>query len=85
MRTKLTLGGGKCSAKVWNDARQRLTPAEVEEIDWPSAQLGVVVRVVGVYFQAQSFGPMLEVESLLVKAEDASCPFGDAAPVSPDV
>ena len=83
MRTKLTLpqdSAKKCSFRAWDEQKQPLSTEQLTEVDWPRASLGVMVRIVGVYFQAQSFGPMLEVENLLIKAEDTSCPFASDDP-----
>ena len=48
---------------------------DIKQIHWPSSCFACEVALKGVYFQADSFGPMMEVRSVMVKAEDQSCPF----------
>ena len=53
-----------------------LSPAELKELDWTACKLAVAVAVSGCYFQAGTWGPILNVHMLQVAPQDRSCPFG---------
>ena len=38
---------------------------DVKRIDWPSSSFACEALLQGVYFQANSFGPMLEAKSIM--------------------
>ena len=76
LRCKLTLSATKCSAKAWDGNKVPMSPAELKELDWSSCRLAVAVAVSGCYFQAGTWGPILNVHMLEVAPQDRSCPFG---------
>ena len=75
LRTKCTIGEEKASFKCWDGEKKPLTISEIRSIDWPSSTFACQVALKGVYFQANTFGPMLEVTNVMIRPEDASCPF----------
>ena len=77
LRTKLTIGEERCSFKCW-DANKKLMPIEdIRAIQWQSATFAAQVTLKGVYFQSNSYGPLVEVNMLMIKPEDDVCPFQD--------
>ena len=76
LRCKMTLSGTKCSAKAWDGNNLPMLPAELKELDWPACRLAVSVAVTGVYFQAGTWGPVLNVHMLQCVATSRECPFG---------
>lgn len=54
-----------------------MTVADIRNISWPQTTFACEVALQGVYFQSNSFGPMLEVTNVLVKPEDESCLFAE--------
>ena len=78
LRCKMTLSATKCSAKAWDGNKVPMSPAELKELDWPATKLAVAVAVSGCYFQAGTWGPILNVHMLQVAPQDRSCPFGAA-------
>ena len=80
MRTKCTISEDKASFKCWNgNTRQPMGVEEIKRIDWPNSSFACEVLVKGVYFQANSFGPMLEVKNVMIRTEDDTCPFMDTS------
>ena len=75
LRTKCTIGEEKASFKCWDADKKQLTISEIRGIDWPSSTFACQVALKGVYFQSNTFGPMLEVTNVMIRPEDASCPF----------
>ena len=75
LRTKCTIGDEKASFKCWDGDKKALTISELRSIDWPSSSFACEVALKGVYFQANTFGPMIEVTNVMIRPEDASCPF----------
>ena len=53
-----------------------MTVEQIKAIQWPTTGFACQVSLKGVYFQSNSYGPMLEVDMLMVKPEDEVCPFG---------
>ena len=76
LRTKLTIKEDSCSFKCWDATKTLMPIAEIKRIQWPSTAFACAVTLKGVYFQSNSYGPMLEVTMLMVKPEDDVCPFG---------
>mgnify|MGYP003323837295 CR=1 FL=1 len=79
LRCKCTMGENKASFKCWDADRNLMTYDEIRNIDWPESVLACEVALRGVYFQSNTFGPMLEVVSAMVKKEDDACPFEEVA------
>ena len=78
LRCKLTLSDNKCSAKAWDGNKTPLSPAELKELDWPGCKLAVVVTISGVYFQAGSWGGILNthmIQCLANASPSRACPF----------
>ena len=75
-RVKITLSPTKCSAKAWGPNREPLTPEQLCALEWPSCRLALAVQISGCYFQGNSWGPTVNVISMMVQPEDRSCPFG---------
>ena len=74
VRTKMTLGD-KPSAKFWTTDKK---PLEHANISWRDSEFAVQVRLKSIWFQSnRSFGGTLEVEHVLVRQADNSCPFED--------
>ena len=72
VRTKMTIGE-KPSAKFWTTTKQ---PLDYNNISWRDSEFAVQVRLKSIWFQANtSFGGCLEVEHVLVRQADTSCPF----------
>ena len=78
LRTKVTIKEDKVSFKCWDADRNHMTLEQIKAIQWPSTSFACQVSLKGVYFQSNSYGPMLEVDMLMVKPEDEVCPFGEA-------
>ena len=78
LRCKMTRSATKCSAKAWDGNKVPVSPAELKELDWTACKMAVAVAVSGVYFQAGTWGPILNVHMLQVAPQDRSCPFGAA-------
>ena len=51
--------------------------ADIRKINWPQTTFACEVALKGVYFQSNSFAPMLEVVHVMIKPEDQSCPFDE--------
>ena len=80
MRCTCTISDEKASSKCWNgNTRQLAEIEEIKHIDWPSSSFACEVLLKGVYFQANSFGPMLEVRDIMIRTEDDTCPFMDTS------
>ena len=75
LRTKCTIDDQKASFKCWDGDRKPISITELREIEWPNSTFACEVALKGVYFQANTFGPMLEVTNVMIRPEDASCPF----------
>ena len=75
LRTKVTIKEDKVSFKCWDQDRNLMTVEQIKAIHWPSTGFACQVNLKGVYFQSNSYGPMLEVEMVMVKPEDEVCPF----------
>ena len=76
VRTKMTLGD-KPSAKFWTTDKK---PLEHANISWRDSEFAVQVRLKSIWFQSnRSFGGTLEVEHVLVRQADNSCPFENDA------
>ena len=72
VRTKMTLGD-RPSAKFWTPER---TPLDHNTISWRDSEFAVQCRLKSIWFQSnKSFGGCLEVEHVLVRGADTSCPF----------
>ena len=78
LRTKVTIKEDKCSFKCWDEDRKLMSFEQVKAIQWPTTSFACQVSLKGVYFQSNSYGPMLEVDMLMVKPEDQVCPFGES-------
>ena len=52
---------------------------EIRDIDWVNSSVACEVALKGVYFQNNSFGPMLELRNIMIQPEDCTCPFADEA------
>ena len=78
LRCKITLSATKCSAKAWDANKDPISPALLKELDWPACKMAVAVAVSGCYFQAGTWGPILNVHLLQVAPQDRSCPLGAA-------
>ena len=77
LRTKLTIKEDSCSFKCWDAAKKPMTIEQIKALDWRSTGIACQVALKGVYFQSNSYGPLLEVTMLMLKPEDEVCPFGD--------
>ena len=77
LRTKLTIKEDSCSFKCWDGDKKPMTIEQIKALDWPSTGIACQVALKGVYFQSNSYGPLLEVTMLMLKPEDEVCPFGD--------
>ena len=75
MRCKCTLGQDKKSFKVFDQDLKELSLEEVQKVDWRSTNFAAVVRLKACWFQANSYGPCLELEALKIQPQDESCPF----------
>ena len=75
LRTKCTIADDKASFKCWDEDRKSMTVADIRKISWPQSTFACEVALKGVYFQSNSFGPMLEVTNVMIRPEDQSCPF----------
>ena len=75
LRTKCTIAEDKVSFKCWDADKHQMTIAEIRKINWPQSSFACEVALKGVYFQSNSFGPMLEVTNVMITPEDESCPF----------
>ena len=65
--------GDKPSAKFWTPER---TPLDHNTISWRDSEFAVQCRLKSIWFQSnKSFGGCLEVEHVLVRGADTSCPF----------
>ena len=72
VRTKMTLGL-RPSAKFWTSEK---TPLDHNNISWRDSEFAVQCRLKSIWFQSnKSFGGCLEVEHVLVRGADTSCPF----------
>ena len=78
------MGENKARFKCWGADRNLMTYDEIRNIDWLESVLACEVALRGVYFQPNTFGPMLEVVSAMVKREDDVCPFDHDAEISDD-
>ena len=54
-----------------------MTLEQIKSNHWPGTTFACAVTLKGVYFQSNSYGPLLEVTMLMVRPEDAECPFGE--------
>ena len=59
-----------------------MTYDEIKNIDWPESVLACEVALRGMYFQSNTFGPMLEVVSAMVKRDDDVSPFEECVGMS---
>ena len=75
MRTKCTIREEKAAFKRWDAERRQMHIAEIRQINWSQPMFACEVALQGVYFRAITFGPMLEVTSVMIRNEDESCPF----------
>ena len=67
--------GQKPSAKFWTIDKK---PLDYQDICWRDSEFAIQVRLKSIWFQSnKSFGGCLEVEHVLVRQTDNSCPFGD--------
>ena len=72
IRTKMTLGDSP-SAKFWTHKK---APLSHNNIDWRNSEFAVQIRLKSVWFQSnKSFGCCAEVEHVMVRQSDSSCPF----------
>ena len=72
----MTLGENP-SAKFWYPSKQ---PLDYKSINWRDSEVAVQVRLKSIWFQSnKSFGGCLEVEHVMVRERDLSCPFEDDA------
>ena len=67
MRCKCTQSPDKKSFKVYDKDRRELSLQDVLNIDWRSTKFAAVVRLKSCFFQASSYGPVLELDALLVE------------------
>ena len=67
LRVKCTLGAKKKSFRVFGPDRKEMTLDEVRAIDWRNTKFGAIAKIKSCFFQASSFGPVLELEALLVE------------------
>ncbi len=56
-----------------------MSPEQLAEVDWREAKFTVQCTLKSVYFQAGSFGPVMEINSMLLIAESPECPFENPA------
>ena len=84
MRTKLTIGEERCSFKCWDADKNPMSIGQIKALHWPTTAFAAAVSLKGAYFQSNSYGPLLEVDMLMVKPEDAECPFGGGEDDSSD-
>ena len=81
IRTKMNLGD-RPSAKFWTHKRE---PLDHLSIDWRNSELAVQIRLKSVWFQSnKSFGCCAEVEHVMVRQNDLSCPFEGSGDESED-
>ena len=65
--------GEKPSARFWTTDKQ---PLDHRSISWRESEFAVQARLKSIWFQSnRSFGGTLEVEHVLVRQADKSCPF----------
>ena len=76
LRTKVTIKADKVSFKCWDQNRNPMTVEQIKAIQWPTTGFACQVSLKSVYFQSNSYGPMLEVDMVMIKPEDEVCPFG---------
>jgi len=75
VRTKMTLGDNP-SAHFWHEDKTPFVENQHKTIDWRNSTFALQVRLKSVWFQAnKSYGATLEVEHILIKQADATCPF----------
>ena len=74
---KCTITSTKASFRCWDGDKNPMTVAGIKDIEWPNFAFACQVTLKGLYFQSNSFGPLLEVTSVMVRAEDATCPFAE--------
>ena len=79
MRTKVTIKEDKVSFKCWDQNRNPMTVEQIKAIQWPTTGFACQVSLKGVYFQSNSYGPMLEVDMVMIKPGGEVCPFGKDA------
>ncbi|MDA8583821.1 hypothetical protein N9L68_06290 [bacterium] len=77
LRTTCTIIGEMASFKCWYGDRSAISTGDIKNINWPPSTFACEVALKGVYFQANSFGPMLEVTDVMITPEDQSCPFDE--------
>lgn len=76
VRLKMTFGDNP-SARFWTPSKQ---PLDYRTINWRDSEFAVQVRLKSIWFQSnKSFGGCLEVEHVMVRQRDMSCPFDDDA------
>ena len=73
---RATIKEDKASFKCWDQNRNPMTVEQIKAIQWPTTGFACQVSLKGVYFQSNSYGPMLEVDMVMIKPEDEVCPFG---------
>ena len=74
-RTKLTLTNyGKTNVKIFDVNKRRLSESEISDIQWRDCTMNVLVNIKGCYVQSGQWGPLAQVEAIMVKQE-AACPF----------
>ena len=65
--------GDKPSVNIWGVDRKAI---DHKDVDWRNSEFAVQVKVKSMWFQSnKSFGGCLEVEHLMVRQTDMSCPF----------
>ena len=65
--------GEKPSARFWTTEKQ---PLDHHSISWRESEFAVQARLKSIWFQSnRSFGGTLEVEHVLVRQADNSCPL----------
>ena len=75
-RTKCSFREKSASFRAFDlEARKTLTVNELKSLDWTSAELAIVARLSGVYFQASGFGPIMNLQTVGIRASSSECPF----------
>ena len=70
------IGGHSIAIKVKVTVEVKVkVKVEVMVKDFQNSSCACEVALKGVYFQANTFGPMLKVTNLMIRPEDVSCPF----------
>ena len=76
-RQKITLGDeGATPVKFFDEHRQRLTPAQIANLEWKDFKMDINLTISSVFVNAGKWGCVATPQSMLVRSNE-NCEFSD--------